>query len=80
MIKAKRLSYALIAAGVVLLASLNRVNARQSLEQAISIGNDDIGGVVTSTKGPEAGVWVIAETADLPTKFVKIVEIGRAHV
>src|SRR5881396_394583 len=73
MIKAKRLSYALIAAGVVLLASLNRVNARQSLEQAISIGNDDIGGVVTSTKGPEAGVWVIAETADVPTKFVKIV-------
>src|SRR5439155_977705 len=56
-----------------LLASLNRVNARQSLEQAISIGNDDIGGVVTSTKGPEAGVWVIAETADVPTKFVKIV-------
>src|SRR5438128_209502 len=73
MIKAKRLSYALIAAGVVVLASLNRVNARQSLEQAISIGNDDIGGVVTSTKGPEAGVWVIAETTDLPTKFVKIV-------
>src|SRR5438552_7182237 len=73
MIKAKRLSYALIAAGVVLLASLNRVNARQSLEQAISIGNDDIGGVVTSPKGPEAGVWVIAETADLRTKFVKIV-------
>src|SRR5438094_6635937 len=73
MIKAKRLSYALIAAGVVLLASLNRVNARQSLEQAISIGNDDIGGVVASTKGPEAGVWVIAETTDLPTKLAKIV-------
>jgi len=32
-----------------------------------------IGGVVTGAKGPEAGVWVIAETADLPTKFVKIV-------
>jgi hypothetical protein len=29
--------------------------------------------VVTSTKGPEAGVWVIAETTDLPTKLVKIV-------
>jgi hypothetical protein len=29
--------------------------------------------VVTSTKGPEAGVWVIAETKDLPTKFAKIV-------
>src|SRR5437773_252029 len=30
-------------------------------------------GVVTSTNGPEAGVWVIAETTDLPTKFAKIV-------
>ncbi len=33
----------------------------------------DVGGVVTSSNGPEAGVWVIAETTDLPTKFVKIV-------
>ena len=24
-------------------------------------------------KGPEAGVWVIAETTDLPTKFARIV-------
>ena len=32
-----------------------------------------IDGVVTGPKGPEAGVWVIAETTDLPTKFVKIV-------
>ena len=30
-------------------------------------------GVVTSEKGPEAGVWVIAETDDLKTKFRKIV-------
>ena len=34
---------------------------------------DVIEGAVTSSKGPEAGVWVIAETTDLPTKFVKIV-------
>ncbi len=34
---------------------------------------DGIGGVVTSSKGPEAGVWVIAETRDLPTRFIKIV-------
>ena len=40
---------------------------------AVRIDNDDIGGVVTSAKGPEAGVWVIAETTDLPTKFAKIV-------
>jgi hypothetical protein len=40
---------------------------------AIPIDPDDIGGVVRGAKGPEAGVWVIAETTDLPTKFVRIV-------
>ena len=34
---------------------------------------DGIGGVVTGPKGPEAGVWVIAETEDTPTRFIKIV-------
>ena len=34
---------------------------------------DDVAGIVVSLKGPEAGVWVIAETKDLPTKFVRIV-------
>ena len=33
----------------------------------------DIAGVVTGARGPEVGVWVIAETSDLPTKFAKIV-------
>ena len=33
----------------------------------------DISGVVTGPKGPEAGVWVIAETTDLPTRFARIV-------
>jgi hypothetical protein len=37
------------------------------------IDRDDIAGVVTGVRGPEAGVWVIAETADLPTKFARIV-------
>jgi hypothetical protein len=32
-----------------------------------------ISGVVQGPKGPEAGVWVIAETKDLPTNFIKIV-------
>ena len=36
-------------------------------------GRSNITVVVTSPTGPEAGVWVIAETADLPTKFAKIV-------
>jgi hypothetical protein len=39
----------------------------------VRIDPDDIGGVVTGARGPEAGVWVIAETTDLPTKFVRIV-------
>jgi hypothetical protein len=32
-----------------------------------------ISGVVQGRTGPEAGVWVIAETAGLPTHFIKIV-------
>jgi hypothetical protein len=39
----------------------------------VAIDDDDIGGVVGSSKGPEAGVWVIAETTDLPTRFAKMV-------
>src|SRR2546426_6524665 len=37
------------------------------------VARTDIGGVVSSVNGAEAGVWVIAETNDLPTKFAKIV-------
>jgi len=43
------------------------------VEQGIAIDDDDIAGVVTSTAGPEAGVWVIAETDDLDTRFARIV-------
>jgi len=31
----------------------------------MTIGAADLGGVVTGKTGPEAGVWVIAETTDL---------------
>ena len=41
--------------------------------QNVDIDADDIGGLVTSANGPEGGVWVIAETTDLPTKFARIV-------
>ena len=40
---------------------------------ALQIDNDDIGGVVTSANGPEAGVWVIAETEEFETRFARIV-------
>src|SRR5437764_2571689 len=64
----------LIASGVVvLLASGQARLSAQSADPAIRIGGRDLGGVVTSANGPEAGVWVIAETTDLPTKFARIV-------
>jgi hypothetical protein len=47
--------------------------ARDADMNQIPIDADDIAGVVRSTRGPEAGVWVIAETTDTPTKFRKIV-------
>jgi hypothetical protein len=54
-------------------ASLVRVGAGQGANGAVAIDNDDIGGVVTGPRGPEAGVWVIAETTNLPTRLVKTV-------
>src|SRR5689334_17636286 len=44
-----------------------------SAHAQIKHGANDIAGTVRGAKGPEAGVWVIAETTDLPTKFAKIV-------
>src|SRR5713101_6844963 len=64
----------LIASSImVLLASGQARLSAQSADPAIRIGDKDLGGTVTSSKGPEAGVWVIAETTELPTKFAKIV-------
>ncbi|MBM3778145.1 MAG: carboxypeptidase regulatory-like domain-containing protein [Acidimicrobiia bacterium] len=39
----------------------------------VAVDADDIGGRVTSVQGPEVGVWVIAETTGLPTRFSRIV-------
>ncbi|HXB74424.1 MAG TPA: carboxypeptidase-like regulatory domain-containing protein [Candidatus Acidoferrales bacterium] len=49
------------------------LRAQQATGAAVRIDSNDIGGVVTGAKGPEAGVWVIAETTGLPTKYAKIV-------
>src|SRR5947207_15743325 len=54
-------------------ASATTATAQGAAATQIKIDADDIGGVVTGAKGPEAGVWVIGETRDLPTKYVKIV-------
>lgn len=58
---------------LALVSSLSGAGARQLPRNPVQIDSDDIGGVVTGARGPEAGVWVVAETTDLPTKFGKIV-------
>jgi hypothetical protein len=58
---------------LVLYACLDASSYAQVTQSAVSIGAKDLGGTVTNANGPEAGVWVIAETNDLPTKFAKIV-------
>ena len=63
----------LVVIGLFLAPTQAPVHAQQSKEAAVTIDPTDIGGVVTSSKGPEAGVWVIAETTDLPTRFSKTV-------
>jgi len=62
-----------IALALSMAVSLIGSTAKQAVSESIRIDDDDIGGVVTGPNGPEPGVWVIAETADLPTRFVKIV-------
>ena len=60
---------AVLLAGVVVTARAQQ----QSNTAALKIGEKDIGGVVSGPQGREAGVWVIAETTELPTQFRRIV-------
>jgi hypothetical protein len=70
--RATRTLYAGVAA-VSLAAVVAGWPSRVGAQQA-PIGPADIGGVVTSASGPEAGVWVIAETTGLGTgRYAKIV-------
>ena len=60
-------------AAIAIAAVLATVPMRVQAQNVVAIDNDDIGGVVTGPNGPEAGVWVIAETRDLPTRYAKMV-------
>ena len=62
----------LVTAVTLSLAGALALDARQPAAPAVAVDADDLGGIVSRGKGPEAGVWVIAETSDLPTKFAKI--------
>ena len=60
-------------ASLAAIAVLAAVLTAASLQPPQQAGTSDISGTVTGPKGAEAGVWVIAETRDLPTKYAKIV-------
>ncbi len=62
-----------LAITLLIVASLVRTGSGQANGAAVAIDDNDIGGVVSGAQGPEAGVWVIAETRGLPTTLVKIV-------
>jgi hypothetical protein len=66
------LGFAALAAAAVAAIALSGVVAGQAPAR-VAIDNDDIGGVVTGPSGPEAGVFVIAETRETPTKLIKTV-------
>src|SRR5450432_3435230 len=59
------------AAASFMVLCCNPLNAQQTTPLTVSAYA--IGGQVKGANGPEAGVWVIAETSDLPTKFAKVV-------
>jgi hypothetical protein len=65
------LGISVVAIGAFLALTTAPLSSQQGA--TVNIDNDDIGGVVSSAKGPEAGVWVIAETTDLPTRFARMV-------
>ena len=69
MTEALRRLLAIASVSLLTVAPLTSLRAQQSVDVRAA----EIGGVVTSSNGPEGGVWVIAETTDLPTKFARIV-------
>jgi hypothetical protein len=63
-----------VAAIAIAYGAAGSMGALHAQETAgITIGDTDLGGVVRGPNGPEAGVWVIAETNELPTRFAKMV-------
>jgi len=64
---------AAVVSAALLAACTSPMDKPQAADEAIHVGASDLGGVVNSFWGPEAGVWVIAETTDLPTRFARIV-------
>jgi hypothetical protein len=73
MFKRTYLLLAVVAFAATMAISFSGVQGQGAPQAVVAVDNDDIGGVVTGPRGPEAGVFVIAETRDLPTRLIKTV-------
>jgi len=73
MFKSMYILLAVIAFAVTMVISLTGVQGQVAPQSTVAVDDNDIGGVVTGPKGPEAGVWVVAETRETPTRLIKIV-------
>ena len=62
-----------LALATIVAAALGLARTDAAAQATVAVDADDIGGVVTGARGPEAGVWVIAESTTLPTTLRKIV-------
>ena len=71
LVPSRRITAVVVAAFIAV--TLGGVGARQADNRTVAVDADDIGGVVTGPRGPEAGVFVIAETTNLPTRLIKSV-------
>jgi hypothetical protein len=69
------LSVAMVMIGIAVLVTAlpARLSSQPNTAGTVRIDQDDIGGVVSSPNGPEAGVWVIAETRDMDIRYIKAV-------
>ena len=71
----RRVGFAALGAGLIagLVALLVASGGVLQAQRGAVPAEGYLTGVVQGPKGPEAGVWVIAETKDLATNFIKIV-------
>ncbi len=71
---ARMSSHSVFVSAALLSSAIYLAPAALAASAQVPVAADGIGGVVNSAKGtPEAGVWVIAETEDTPTRLIKIV-------
>ena len=71
--RASSVIVAILVAGLAAGVSTGLRAQQPAAPPAVAIDANAIGGVVTSRLGPEVGVWVVAETKDLGTRFAKMV-------